>query len=365
MTVQKETTRACEEKRGARGTLARRAAARTSLRRRFALFGLMAAMFAGVAVSGRGAETNSAPAKAGDEASQAEREPRSRLDWLTNPDRWDARHDFVSAGVIGAVERIDRIFGDERLDDDTRLSRLHVKVGGQYSEQDEFSLLTNFRLRLALPRLQNRLQLIVNDEIEAEDAESSDDLAEAAEDSKADVALRYIASGNVRHRLSVDAGVRGFDPLQGLGRTRGWVAVPVGPWEMRLTETVTWLTRDGFASTTEMRWTRPLRHQWWLRSTSRLTWEEQLHGVTPAQSLAVGRTPTDRRAYRLESAGSWPETPHTDSARYRLTFTYRQALHRNWLFLEIAPGVDFRQNRDYEPNPGIALHLELILGDVR
>lgn len=130
MTVQNETTRRCEEKRGARMMLGRCAAARTSLRRRFALFGLMVATLFGVAVCGWGAETNSATAKAGDEAAQDEREPRSRWDWLRNPGRWDARHDFVSAGVIGAVDRIDQIFGDERLDDDTRLSRLHVKVGG-------------------------------------------------------------------------------------------------------------------------------------------------------------------------------------------------------------------------------------------
>lgn len=288
---------------------------------------------------------------------------RGRWDWLTSGDRWDARQQFLSDGIVGAVERIDRIFGDDRLDDDTRRSRLHLKAGAGYSREDELFFLSSFRLRLVLPRLQNRLQFIVDDDLEVEETESAEEIADAARESKLDAAFRFLFSEDARHRLSFDAGVRGIDPVQGFGRMRGRVIVPFEHWELRLTERIAWLTADGFEQTTEMRWTRPLPQRWWFRSTTQLQWEQEQSGVMPRQYFQVGRALSFNRAYRFGMAGAWPEVPHTREAVYSADFTFRQQLRKRWLFLEVVPAVDFRQERNYRANPGISVRLELILGD--
>lgn len=44
-------------------------------------------------------------------------------DWLTSPRQWDARHAYVSDGLVAAVDPIDRLLGDEQFDLGTCLGR--------------------------------------------------------------------------------------------------------------------------------------------------------------------------------------------------------------------------------------------------
>jgi len=286
-----------------------------------------------------------------------------RMGWFTSIERWEERHRMVSAGVVEAVDRIDRLFGDARLDDDTGETRLRLRLGLRYSEFDKLSFETKVRLRVSLPQLERRLQLIIDDDVEADGVRSGGNVSDAFRDTRPDAALRFLFGSGSYHGSSVDAGVRFSGPRQGFLRWRGWIAVPVPDWDLRFIQTVAWYTATGFAETTEMRWTRLLSEQWWVRSSTRLGWEEEISGITAQQSFMVGKELSERRGYRLEVGGIWPEIPDPLQTLYYAEFTYRQRLYKDWLFLELAPGVDFRRERNYEANLGFAIRLETIFGD--
>lgn len=294
---------------------------------------------------------------------EPEQRPPNRLDFITNMEHWEQRHRLLSTGVAETVERIDRLFGDSRIDDDTRDTRLRVRLGFRYSDVERLSLITQVRARVSLPQIERRLQLIIDDDVEADDVRSGRNVSDAFSDTRPDAALRFLFGEGAHHRTSVDAGVRLSSPRQGFLRWRGWLTVPVPDWELRFIQTAAWYTATGFAETTEMRWTRPLTQLWWFRSRSLLTWEEEISGVTAHQSLILGRELSHRRGFLWEVGGIWPELPTPAETMYYAEFTYRQRLHKDWLFLEVAPGVDFRRSRDYKANPGIAVRLETIFGD--
>lgn len=276
---------------------------------------------------------------------------------------WDDSHSRMTDAFNAAIERIDRLFGDDRLDEDTRDSMLRLRLGLRYSHHDSLSLESGVRLRLVMPQLEQRLQLIVDDFFESDDPGSTSSLRDSVKDSETDAALRFIFGESARHRLSFDAGLRGTSPVQLLARVRGRVVLPVGEWELRLSESIALLSTDGLESVSEMRWSRQLGDDWFFRSTSQLIWEEEKRsGVMPFQSLAVIRALSDRRAFRIEVSGLWPETPHTREALYRTEFTYRQRLHRWWLFIEPGFGLQFPQLRDYDPDPFVFLRFETIFG---
>jgi hypothetical protein len=282
---------------------------------------------------------------------------------LADAGQLDTWHEVVDDGIIGAVERIDRLLGDERLDDDARQTRLRLRFGLRYDEIDAWSLLSNVRIRLALPRLEHRLQLIMNSDSEADETDLGAILGDDARDSTFDAAVRFLFSEDARHRISFDAGLRGTGPVQAFGRARGRLIVPHAKWELRLTQTFAWYTSDGFVATSEMRWTRPLIEKWWFRSVSTLHWGQKPSGVTPRQGFIVARELSDRRAYRVEVSGIWPETPHPHTTRYAAEFTYRQLVYKKWLYVEVAPIVDFRREWNYKTNPGISLRFEVLFGD--
>lgn len=285
------------------------------------------------------------------------------LDQLSDPGQWEIWHKQASTGIVDSVERMDNFFGDERLDDDNRRTRLRLGTGLRWHENDGASLLTDVKARLALPHLKHRFQLVIDDSFESEEAGSMQSLSDAASDSEPDTALRYIIKQNERRRLTSDAGVRFSSPSQLFGRLRGSVFVPYSAWGMRLTQTVAWFTDDGFIETSEMRWSRPMGNDWLFQTSSRLTWEENINGVRPGQIFGLYKELTRRRAHRFTIAGVWPEMPHTHEGNYSAEFTYRQLIHSRWLFLEIEPGVEFPQEHDYELTPYISVQFEIVFGD--
>lgn len=272
--------------------------------------------------------------------------------------RWENSHAALSGGIVQMVERIDRLFGDERLDDDGE-TRLRLRVGLRYTRQDEWSFKSSLRARLDLPQLEQRLQFIIDDDVEDE----SGRVGEAFRDSRPDAALRFLFDESARHRSSVDAGMRLSGPTQAFVRWRGRLVLTPGDWDLRLIQTVAWFTATGPAQTSEMRWTRALPARWWFRSASRLEWEEKVSGVTLHQALFFGRELSSRRAFRWELSGTWPETPHPRETIYAVEFTYRQLLHQDWLYGELAPTLSFHQTHDYRTNPGMAVRLEVLFGD--
>jgi len=280
---------------------------------------------------------------------------------------WDRSHEAMTTGFNETIERLDRLFGDERLDEDTRDSWLRTRVGLRQSEREGLSMETRIRLRLVMPQLERRLQLVVDEISSGGEGDASGALAESARASETDAALRLNFGEGLQRLFSFDVGARASGP-QAFLRSRFRLTSMVGDWELRLTETATYFSSEGLESVTEARWTLPFgeRDRWLFRSTSQAIWEEERRsGVTPFQSVSLIRELSERRAYRVELSGLWPEAPHTREANYAAEFTYRQRLHRWWLFGEAMAGVEFPQIDGHEPGFLAALRFEVILGQYR
>lgn len=292
-------------------------------------------------------------------------ETRGWMARLSDPNQWDIWHGSASAGMLDAADRIDHFFGNERLDDENRDTRLRLGTGILWHKNNGASLLTEIRLRLSLPQLKNRFQIIVDDTFESDEPDKSSAISEAVKDSEPDAALRYILKHDERRRLTSDVGVRLSSPSQLFGRLRGRIILPFPVWELRFNQSLAWFTDDGVIETSEMLFSRLLKYDWLFRSSSRVTWQENNNGVTPAQSFSLFRELTTRRGYRVGLGGRWPETPHAHEAEYTTEFTYRQLLYSRWFFLEISPGLKFPQEYDYECTPYIHVKFEIIFDEER
>jgi hypothetical protein len=276
---------------------------------------------------------------------------------------WDAWHTLISSVLANSIESVDQFFGDDRFDDENRRSRLHTSLGFKYDQEEGTSLITDLSLRIALPRLQNRLQFFIDGLVIDDDPDSISSVFDAARDSDSDAGLRHIFTRDEFRSLNTDVGIRLGSTSQVFGRVRGRLVIPMDPWQLQLSQRFAWFTSDGLEETSEIRFDRPMANDYLFRSTTILTWREQESGWTPEQSLALYKEVSPRRSWRLSVAGSWPETPHTSEANYSTIFTYRQLIHRNWLFLDIAPGVEFPQENDYQANAFITAKFEIIFRD--
>lgn len=274
--------------------------------------------------------------------------------------RVDDWYMLMSAVIADPFDRVDRFFGDESIADEGRRTRLRIGAGVRTDVVSGWRMVTDFSLRVALPRIEERWQLFV-DELAGEDTfDGLSDLTRPPVDKEPDVGLRYFLLRDLRMSLSADAGYRFGNPNQAFGRLRGRVRYPRGRWSLDLTQTGTYFTKEGWRSQSDMSWTLPFASAYGFRSFSRVTVDELSSGYTPEQRVALYRTLTVRRAWRLEGRGIWEEMPDPSEIVYTAEFVYRQLLHRNWLFIEISPGVEYAESRNYDANPFATLKFEIL-----
>ena len=275
----------------------------------------------------------------------------------TPVDTWYA---WMSAAIAEPFDRVDRFFGDEVIVDETRRTRLRTGAGVRYDVEQGAKMITDFSLRLALPRLEERWQIFMDELVGEDEFSGISDFTRPPVDAEPDVGLRYFLHRRLDKSVRADAGYRFGSPNQAFGRVRGRVRYPRGHWTLDLTQAFTYFTAEGWRSQSDMSWTLPFAQAYGVRSFSRITWEEISTGFRPEHRVSLYRTLTARRAWRLEGRGVWPEMPSPSDIRYTLEFAYRQLVHRNWLFVEIAPGVEYAEVNEYAANPFIALKFEVV-----
>lgn len=276
------------------------------------------------------------------------------------PELVDQIHADLSIAVIRPFERFDSFFGDQRLNEDTRRSRLDTAIGIRYDRFDESTLLTDVRLRIALPRMEDRFQLFLDETFAVDSPARETEIVTAAENSTPDVGLRYFFPRTGRWTLRGDLGGRLGSNPQLLLRLRGSRAVAVGSWDMYLSQSLFWLTRDRWGESSELRWSRPLADQRLFRTLTRLSWSQSEPGVTPYQGVELFGTVNPRLGYRFGLSASFPGTPHTTHGIYSLSSFLRYRFHSTWLFLDGGGGVEFPQIHGYNPNPFVILKVEAI-----
>lgn len=279
--------------------------------------------------------------------------------WAVTADQWHGR---ISSGIESTVDRVDRFFGDDRILEDNHGTVVRAGMGVEWNDADGPSLVTRFSSRLALPNLEERLQIIFDNMTESEDSLSGRDVEGVIDNSEPDAGVRYILKDDGRLRFSADGGLRLESDTQVFGRLRGRLTVPCHSWELRLSQSIQWFSIDGWRETSEMRWSRMLGRDWVFQLGSRLTWRQDEDGVSPGQAIEWRRVTRGTWGHRFLVSAEWPNAPDVEKAAYIFSYGHRRLIYRDWLYVEFIPGFDFSQVRDYEINPRMAMVLEVVFG---
>ena len=135
---------------------------------------------------------------------------------------------------------------------------------------------------------------------------------------------------------------------------------------VRLRQTVFWRTDDGFGTRTNLDFERVLSGPFVTRLRTGGTYAQEIEGVewfgeaTLFQRLGLKTA----LAYELSSNG---ETDDDVPVRnYGFELIYRRNILREWLFIELRPGVDWRRREledDRELEPVFSVGLQINFGD--
>jgi hypothetical protein len=286
----------------------------------------------------------------------------------------DRAHGMISSQITETADRLDAFLGSPRIREESNRSYLNVAVL-RISDEQGMRIRTEVELKIVLPRLQNRLQLVIERDDNGAAIESEDgtrfvgDLATAPPSGDLTSALRLMLRSAREVNLYIDAGVRVRVHPTVFSRLRYRRSAEFNKWAVRFTQSVKW--EEEFAENpyqweviSRLDFDRPITEEYFFRTALQGAWYEGRHGYFVTQGFALAHQISERRALVYEwntsaRTGQLLKTVNNTEliadpdTRFRIDETglkvrYRQTIGWPWLFVEADAERAFRRDLDLD-----------------
>jgi hypothetical protein len=304
--------------------------------------------------------------------------------------RLDRSHRYLSDRVLHLAESINNVISSTFRQEEDHESEMirrfygnlltayqvegsHIRVTPRLilTEENGNEYKVDFSARLRLPNLSKRLRLYVDsydtdydtmEEIFSTRYRQRLDL-ERGEGTTA--GLTYFFSDHMKRDLSLSTGLKFRpEPVPKI-RLRGRFRKSFDIWRAEFAQSVFWRDKEGFGERTEFTLDRPYGEIHLIRLRSSAVWSESSHGVDWGQFASYYATFSSRCSAAIKLGVHGYSHPSWITDQYLARVAYRKRVHRDWLFLEIEPGLDFFREDDFKISPLINIKLEIVIGSYK
>ena len=279
----------------------------------------------------------------------------------------DGPRDFLSEKVVRYTKNIDQFFGDERHFQENNKSVIQLYFNETFTPGGNRNFQFEGKAKLDLPATQRRFKITFESNPEQKTAgEIKKDqpvvVKETAKSEQYAGAIRYEKSEEGRWHFSSDAGAKLEFPLEFFTRARGSYSIPLGDWRMKIAQTIFWFGSIGLGETTQLDMEYLLSPPVLFRATSTATCLKAPQNCNLRQDLTIFHTLSDRAAMLYQASILGVSEPDMQETAYVLLTRYRYRLHKNWVFYEITPQLNFPRTDDFKLNASLLFRLEILLG---
>jgi hypothetical protein len=278
-------------------------------------------------------------------------------------------HDAFSRGVQATGGWIDRFLSDQRTLQEENRSWVSLRLDALTEEEAGYDADLRLQARLVLPKSQDRLQLLLSGESDAENdlasvpGDTVDATPPAADAGRSDLALQYVLKRTRSNNIRLEGGARfeDFEPDAYVGLRWRHTAL-LDAWALRATERLREYADAGLQSRTTLDLERLVGETLFFRASTRATWAEDEPGWEYGQRLALYQPLDADNLVTWEADTAFVTEPEDalEEGVARLRFSHR--FPRRWILFEIAPQLAWRQEDDYAAVPGLLVSLEVSFG---
>lgn len=280
------------------------------------------------------------------------------------PEAMDIGHDQVEKQVNLFVNWVDAFFGSDRVFEESKDNYVKLSIGKIIEEGGKLSNATSLSAKINLPRTQDRFKLLITSEPEGEELvgnlQPRETLTGINTSNEQTTALRYVAKETDTWNIHADLGLRYHSGIDPFGRLRVRRTVALTPWTVHMAETLFWYDSLGPGETSHVDFERPVNHKYLFRATSEATWRDQRQMFDLVQDLSFLHRVSDRRSLIYRASAFGVTEPVTYVTDYLLSIRLRQLIHRDWMFFEINPQINYPQERHFEAVPTLTLKFDII-----
>ncbi len=287
----------------------------------------------------------------------------------------DEFHDKWSRRVLDTANRIDSLFGDDRIDEEAQQTRVRAYGDLEISEDGGTDFRVRVKAHLVLPNTKEKLRLELNgtDDDNAWDDEDRD-TDQDAEDRERSLGLNFNARRSDRTNTDYGIGARYHDSsLAAYLKARNRVYFQAENWLPRLTNEIRVYSDTGWQYQGTFDMDRELSDVWFFRSRTEARWYEEKDveeddmycdgGWCLNQFFSLYQ---DFPSRKVSIAYDWNNyfltEPDAHLEEVQLASRIRFQSRWDWLHWEIRPYVRFLDETDFRDQYGIVFRLEGIFG---
>lgn len=289
-------------------------------------------------------------------------------------DRMDFIHDNLQLSLQQHVVMVDTMMlsnKNERIETPPSRFRLAPFVTIKQDSKTEFSIDPSFDMEIDLPNLEREwkvfLQSSRDDELPGVDRNEREQSSQ--------IGLR-----SVRKYIRTDVGIKLRWPPVVFARAEWRPRWSYGHTAIQPKQRIFVESGQGIGSLTSLtihRWFGANNNMFWQSVSAARYASEGTDGVEMEQSLKLALV---RKT--LESKWTWRTVMGADDMarghllryslfaranagneqieRHRITYTYRKPIYKKWIYLEVAPGVEFRNDNNWDPVPQITVGADML-----
>jgi hypothetical protein len=271
--------------------------------------------------------------------------------------------------LVSLSEDLDSFFPnpDHRRFDYHR-TRLLVQAGLQVDSRGKLRVLQRVGGRIVLPRLEDRVSLYFSGA--SEDLNSRDNPDPAASDFiflprvedthlrfGFNTALRLIFTENKYYLVQNQLGVRLLPTWDPYNEVSGQLRIPFDKFLWQPGQSLFWRQSTGFGETTRSDLDYALKKDSILRWHEEATTSQESNGFEHRHSLAFLHQLSKRRGYVVAMEARGETSPIQRMTQYVVGFTWKELIHKDWLYVETGINALFAHEEHFEPIPAIFFSL--------
>jgi hypothetical protein len=265
----------------------------------------------------------------------------------------DTAQELFGTRANFAANELDSFFATERADDELGRSRIRIRSRFTLRERAISDLENQYRINLRLPHLEEKFKY--------DYYQRDEDQKSVTEEDAKKIRKNRLRSGWI---FNADMGVSAAIPPRLITRARVRRTWITGTLIHRFAEQLTYVTDEsGLVEDTTLNSDHVFNEDLVFRFVNEKEWQvlkknfRTNHGPTLLQKI------TEDDAFNYGATfqtvidnGVWYVN------NYRLAVNYRHNLYRQWVYLDVIPGLDFPKVWSFRRTPFIAFQIELLFG---
>jgi hypothetical protein len=279
----------------------------------------------------------------------------------------DSAQELFGTQANFAANRLDSFFATERADDELGRSRIRIRSRFNLRDREKSIFKTQYRINLRLPHLEEKFKYeYYQDKEEDKTEKEKGNEAEVTKEVSDEEKTKFVKTNklNTGWIFNSDIGVSVAIPPKLITRARVRRNMVTGVFIHRFSEQLTYITDEsGLVEETGLDSDHALTANLLFRFVNYKRWQvlkkdfttnhgpTLLHRVTEDDALNYGFT----MQTTIES-DVWYTT------NYQLSVNYRRNLYRQYVYLDIIPGLDFPKIWSFRRTPFITFQLEMLFG---